>query len=100
MQTSWKFLPFRKDVAFPLIDSQKDVLESKKTDVATVLTKKAAWAELAEQFNAVSGMCKRDSKQLQCWWENQEKRARQNIADNRVKTLATGSGPCSITFDS
>jgi len=31
----------------------------------SVVTKKAAWAEVAEQFNAVSGGTKRDCKQLQ-----------------------------------
>jgi len=75
-----KFYPVRE--GFSLIKSQKDILESKKTDSISVLRKKAAWAEVAEQFNAVSGGTKRDCKQLQCWQENQKKCARQNFADN------------------
>jgi len=38
--------------------------------------------------------------QLQCWWENQKKRARRNFADNRVKMFATGGGPSTSTSDS
>ena len=73
-----------------LIKSHKNVLESKKTDSVSVLAKKAAWSEVTEQFNAVSGGSKRDCKQLQCWWDNQKKRAHRNFSDNRVKTFATG----------
>jgi len=55
---------------------------------------------VADQFNAVVGVSKRNAKQLQCWWENQKKRARRNIADNRVKLFATGGGPSEIKSQS
>jgi len=97
---STNFSAFEKDVLFGLIESNKGVLESKKTDALSVLAKKQAWVELADQFNAVNGVSKRSHKQLQCWWDNQKKRARRNIADNRVKIFATGGGPCTGTVTS
>jgi len=97
---SGNFSSFEKDIVFALIESHKGVLESKKTDAISVLAKKQTWMALADQFNAVNGVCKRSYKQLQCWWENQKKRARRNIADNRVKMFATGGGPSTSTSDS
>jgi len=78
---------FEKDLAFSLIDAKKELLESKKTDSVALMNKKQAWADLADQFNTVTGVSKRSGPQLQCWWDNQKKRARRNIADNRVKIL-------------
>jgi len=94
------FSSFEKEIAFALIESHKNVLESKKTDALSAVAKKEAWTEVADQFNAVVGVSKRNAKQLQSWWENQKKRARRNIADNRVKLFATGGGPSEIKSQS
>ena len=45
--------------------SVSDILINACSANRSVVTKKAAWAEVAEQFNAVSGGTKRDCKQLQ-----------------------------------
>ena len=34
------------------------MLESKKTDALSIVAKKQAWMELADQFNAVNGVTK------------------------------------------
>ena len=61
---SGNFSSFEKDIVFALIESHKGVLESKKTDAISVLAKKQTWMALADQFNAVNGVCKRSYKQL------------------------------------
>jgi len=96
---SCNFSLFEKDLAFSLIDAKKELLESKKTDSVALMNKKQAWADLADQFNAVTGVSKRSGPQLQCWWDKQKKRARRNIADNRVKIFATGGGPHTSSSD-
>lgn len=87
-----------KDILVGMIELRRDVIECKRTDTVTTRTKDVVWDQIATEFNAV-GLSKRTSKQIRLWWDNQKKRARSRLAQNRVNTVKTGGGPCDWTTD-
>lgn len=60
------------------------IIDNKKTDMSTVEKKKRAWLALTKQYNAFSDTGPRTEKQLHALYDNLKKRARKNMADDKV----------------
>lgn len=95
---SKNFSSAEKDVLMSMIELHRDVIECKRTDTVTTRNKDVVWDKISTEFNAL-GLSKRTAKQIRLWWENQKKRARSRLAQNRVNTVKTGGGPCEWSSD-
>jgi hypothetical protein len=93
------FSPAEKEIVLALDEGYRGVIECKRTDTVTTKLKDETWRQLAEQYNSKPTVLKRSAKQLRLWWDNQKKRSRSRMADNKVKRVKTGGGPCDWTSD-
>lgn len=66
------------------------VIECKLTDGTTKNEKNQAWEMIAEDFNAQSGTCPRTATSLRTCYDNEKKRARKAVGDEKVDIFRTG----------
>ena len=70
----------------------KSVIENKKTDAVTNRDKEAAWIEIENMFNAISGTAARNKKALKLKYEGLKKSTKKKMALNRQQLYKTGGG--------
>ena len=80
---SKNFSSAEMDILMGMIELHRGVIECKRTDTVTTRAKDVVWEQVATEFNAV-GLSKRSAKQIRLWWDNQKKRARSRLAQNKV----------------
>ena len=78
------FSEAEKVSALACIEVYRSVIEGKKTDSLSAKEKEDAWGCVADQFNALPHVSKRNAKQLRLWWINQKSRSRSKLADQKV----------------
>ncbi|KAJ8953498.1 hypothetical protein NQ318_023619 [Aromia moschata] len=72
----------------------KDILENKRTDNITCQQKNKIWEEITRDLNAkVPSGCYRSMQCLKRLYENEMKRARKVVAEDKKKINLTGGGP-------
>ncbi|KAH7945109.1 hypothetical protein HPB49_007017 [Dermacentor silvarum] len=88
-----RFTPEEKSLLLSLVNNHKKVLECKKTDVASLSAKSAAWKKLAVEYNAQHGVTPRDFKQLKKCWGNMKQKWKEENSEEKRKIHKTGGGP-------
>ena len=76
-----------------LVRKESSVIECKKSGVVTLKQKSESWAELAEEFNSLSGCLPRTVKVLKDKWANIKKTAVRNYSNDKKYRRGTGGGP-------
>ncbi|KAH7954405.1 hypothetical protein HPB49_018258 [Dermacentor silvarum] len=71
------FTPEEKSLLLSLVNNYKKVLESKKTDVASLSIKTKVWKKLSMEYSAQHGVTPRDFKQLKKCWGNMKQMERE-----------------------
>ncbi|KAG0413007.1 hypothetical protein HPB47_009843 [Ixodes persulcatus] len=87
------FTEREKDALLDLVEEFKNIVESKTTDKIITKTKNRVWDRITLKFNAVMG-ARREAHQLKKCYETIKKKARKDLAANRLAVRATGGGPC------
>nr|XP_054919005.1 myb/SANT-like DNA-binding domain-containing protein 3 [Dermacentor andersoni] len=88
-----RFTSEEKSLLLSLVNNHKKVLECKKTDVASLSAKTAAWKKLAVEYNAQHGVTPRDPKQLKKCWGNMKQKWKEENSEEKRKIHKTGGGP-------
>uniref|UniRef100_A0A2A4IY09 Regulatory protein zeste n=1 Tax=Heliothis virescens TaxID=7102 RepID=A0A2A4IY09_HELVI len=90
------FNDMEKNLLLEILKGFKNVIENKKTDNMSTAQKKAAWARIAETFNASAIISESASgEQLRRLWQNLKTRQRDALTRERQHRMATGGGgPC------
>ncbi|KAH7940688.1 hypothetical protein HPB49_003553 [Dermacentor silvarum] len=84
-----RFTPEEKSLLLSLVNNHKKVLECKKTDVASLSAKSAAWKKLAVEYNAQHGVTPRDFKQLKKCWGNMKQKWKEENSEEKRKMHKT-----------
>lgn len=87
-----QFTETEKEILLALVSAQVSIVESKKTDSRTIVTKKITWDSITEEFNKNPEINRRTSDQLKKCWENLKSRAKTDIATEKRERRATGGG--------
>ena len=70
----------------------KPVIECKKTDKYSAVSKERAWELLSVEFNAAGIGCQRSMKSLKKRWFNMKDRAKADATERRRELRKTGGG--------
>jgi len=73
------FTPFEKSLLFELINSKKNVIESKESDYGSHRSRRKAWADIALKFQSTNGASYRTEAQLKRFWSNCKVRAKKKV---------------------
>lgn len=95
-----RFTEEEKSILVGLVNKYKQILEYKKTDVASINKKAETWIELAKQFNSNHGVTSRDPKQLKKCWGNMKQKWKEQRAEEKREVFKTGGGPSPPPMDS
>lgn len=79
-----KITAVESELLLVCIEQYRAIIECKKTDGVTAKAKDEAWKMVSDTFSALPNVSRRTSKQLRLWWDNQKKRTRLRLADNKV----------------
>ncbi|KAK5648363.1 hypothetical protein RI129_003255 [Pyrocoelia pectoralis] len=79
------FTAFDKNLLTDIVTDYLHIIDNKKTDATNVKMKQDTWEEVAGKFNASSQSGKRTAKQLHALYNCMKKKARKNIADDKLQ---------------
>lgn len=79
-----------------LIESQKRIIENKKSDSITWNEKENAWKAIETEFNSATGGTFRDAKHLKLKYEALKRNTRKKAAIVRAERYKTGGGTSSV----
>lgn len=80
------FLEEEKEILLNLVENHKHIIENKKTDAVWANQKRDTWEKIAIKFNSISKTGERNGTQLKLLYEGMKKKARQNIAADKVSS--------------
>ncbi|XP_036336217.1 myb/SANT-like DNA-binding domain-containing protein 4 [Rhagoletis pomonella] len=86
-------------VLVELVDDQRDVIESKKSDAVTWKQKEEAWKKLAERFTARIGV-QREWKTLRDKFESLKRKSKAEMASEKCELYRTGGGSAAVRSNS
>lgn len=80
-----------------LIVKYSHILENKKTDSVMWKKKEETWEKLCTEFNGLSGLCYRTTKNLKIKYEGLKRSLKKKKAANKTEIYKTGGGPVETT---
>ncbi|KAF4528501.1 hypothetical protein B566_EDAN016688 [Ephemera danica] len=80
------------EILLDVVSCFSHIVNSKKTDAISVEAKAKAWEDIEVAFNIRSKKYTRDSAKLKVCYKNAQKRARKELADEKVSIYKTGGG--------
>lgn len=87
------FTGLEKETLYELVESYKNIIESKKNDGRMIEKKERAWEEIGGKYNARHGVSERSIKQLKGCWQNMKKKAKTEASGEKKEKRKTGGGP-------
>ncbi|XP_022200670.2 myb/SANT-like DNA-binding domain-containing protein 4 isoform X2 [Nilaparvata lugens] len=93
------FTEMEKSQLLEIVLKYKDIIENKKTDKVSLLTKNNTWKRINKEYNAIqrsTGI--RELKTLKALYECLKAKARKDKAAERIETMKTGRGSCTSSM--
>lgn len=88
-----------REMLVELINKNKKILESKKSDVISIKQKNECWDLITKQFNArKTGSCK-SCQQLKSTYKNMKAITRKNCSAKKKDIYQTGGGGASVSSE-